>query len=57
MKTIIGASIVIQVLIASVLLSSCQHQEEIQTGEGYIKVDGGKVWYRVTGNGDKISQP
>lgn len=52
MKTIIRASIVLQVLIASVLLNSCQHQEEIQTGEGYIKVDGGKVWYRVTGNGD-----
>ena len=51
MKTIIRASIVL-VLIASVLLNSCQHQEEIQTGEGYIKVDGGKVWYRVTGNGD-----
>tara|TARA_R110002096_G_C14494944_1_gene714892 strand:- start:108 stop:1061 length:954 start_codon:yes stop_codon:yes gene_type:complete len=53
MKTIIRASLVLKVLIVSVLLNSCQHQQEIQTGEGYIKVDGGKVWYRVTGNGDK----
>ena len=53
MKTLIRASIILQVLIASVLLNSCQHQKEIQTGEGYIKVDGGKVWYRVTGNGNK----
>jgi proline iminopeptidase len=53
MKKIFSVSMVLQVLIASVLLSSCQQQSEIQTGEGYIKVDGGKVWYRVTGEGNK----
>lgn len=52
MKTTITSSMLLFVLLA-VLLNSCQHQEEIQTGEGYIKVDGGKVWYRVTGDGDK----
>ena len=53
MKKMISVSIVLQILLASVLLSSCQKQEEIQTGEGYINVDGGKVWYRVVGNGNK----
>jgi len=53
MKSKIRTAIVLQLLIVSVLLSSCQQQKEIQTGEGYIDVDGGKVWYRVTGNGDK----
>jgi len=53
MNTKIRLSIVIQVLIATVLLNSCQQQKEIQTGEGFINVDGGKVWFRVVGNGDK----
>ena len=33
--------------------NSCQPKDEIPTGEGFINVDGGKVWYRVTGSGDK----
>jgi proline iminopeptidase len=53
MKTTFRTSIILQFLIASVLLISCQQQKEIQTGEGYIQVDGGKVWYRVVGNGNK----
>jgi proline iminopeptidase len=35
------------------LIFSCQQKSNIQTGEGFIKVDGGKVWYRVVGHGDK----
>jgi len=53
MRTIHKASLVFQALIALGLLISCQKEQKIQTGEGYINVDGGKVWYRVTGNGDK----
>jgi proline iminopeptidase len=53
MKTIIRVSIVLQVLIATLLLNGCQRQAEIQKDEGFINVDGGKVWYRVVGNGNK----
>jgi proline iminopeptidase len=42
-------------LIFSLMLfiSSCQQKNKLQDGEGFIPVDGGKVWYRVTGTGDK----
>lgn len=53
MKTKIKLSVFVHILIAIFLLKSCQQQEKIRTGEGFINVDGGKVWYRVTGNGDK----
>ena len=53
MKTKIKLLLFVHILIATVLLNNCQQQEKILTGEGFINVDGGKVWYRVTGNGDK----
>lgn len=44
--------------IASILIffTSCQQQQRhlLTTGEGFINVDGGKVWYKVTGDGQKI---
>src|SRR5258705_10856193 len=40
-------------LVATTFLNSCGRQHKLPTGEGYINVDGGKVWYRVTGTGDK----
>ncbi|MEO5581100.1 MAG: proline iminopeptidase-family hydrolase [Saprospiraceae bacterium] len=44
--------------IASILIffTSCQqqHPHHLQPGEGFINVDGGKVWYKVTGDGEKI---
>lgn len=43
----------ITVLVATTFLNSCGRQHKLTTGEGYINVDGGKVWYRVTGTGDK----
>jgi len=46
-------SVIIQVLIVTIMLNSCQQQMKIKTGEGFINVDGGKVWYRVVGNGNK----
>ena len=39
--------------IAIILLNGCQQQKELQPGEGFIDVDGGKVWYRIVGSGEK----
>jgi proline iminopeptidase len=52
-KINIRLSVLIKIFIAAVLFNSCQQQQKIQTGEGFINVDGGKVWYRVVGNGNK----
>jgi len=32
---------------------SCQPENKLTPGEGFINVKGGKVWYRVVGKGDK----
>ncbi len=37
-----------------VLIISCDPQREIKQGEGFVNVKGGKIWYRVVGEGDKI---
>jgi proline iminopeptidase len=34
-----------------VLFTSCHRQKEIKNGEGFVDVSGGKIWYRVTGQG------
>jgi proline iminopeptidase len=36
-----------------VIAISCQQPNKLTPGEGFIEVDGGKVWYRVTGEGTK----
>ena len=36
-----------------VLFTSCDKQNEIKNGEGYVDVTGGKIWYRVTGQGSQ----
>lgn len=35
-------------------ITGCQQGEELKRGEGLIDVKGGKVWYRVVGEGNKI---
>lgn len=30
----------------------CTTQEKLKTGEGFVEVRGGKIWYRVVGEGD-----
>lgn len=35
------------------LLMGCSQKHEIKNGEGYVDVTGGKIWYRITGQGDK----
>ena len=34
-----------------ILFMSCDNQNEIKNGEGFVNVKGGKIWYRVTGQG------
>lgn len=38
--------------VAVLFFSSCA-PEKIKEGEGYVKVEGGKIWYRVIGSGNK----
>jgi proline iminopeptidase len=53
MKNRFRIFIFVQVLFGAILLTSCHQEKEIQTGEGFINVDGGKVWYQVVGHGNK----
>ncbi len=42
------------IIVASVLLAmSCQNNPKLKAGEGFIDVPGGKVWYKIVGEGDK----
>ena len=36
-----------------VLFMRCDKQNEIKNGEGFVDVKGGKIWYRVTGQGSQ----
>ena len=35
------------------LFSACDKPKQLVEGQGYINVDGGKIWYRVVGKGNK----
>ena len=35
------------------ILTGCSSSPELKPGEGYMETTGGKVWYRVKGEGDK----
>lgn len=37
--------------LASVLVMGCQPKTKLSSGEGYIDVTGGKVWYKIVGSG------
>lgn len=41
------------VLVSLLILTSCDKQKELTNGEGFVEVTGGKIWYRVSGQGDK----
>lgn len=41
------------VLVFSLILMSCNNKKELTNGEGFVDVTGGKIWYRVSGQGDK----
>lgn len=50
MKYIKLISVLALILIFSI---QCEPKQKIKTGEGFVNVKGGKIWYRVTGDGDK----
>lgn len=39
-------------LILCLVLAACSPSNGLSPGEGYVAVDGGKVWYRIVGSGD-----
>ena len=41
----------VTIIFAAVLLAACA-DEGLTPGEGYIDVEGGKVWYKIVGSGD-----
>ena len=36
-----------------IVLGSCNNNPKLRIGEGFIEVSGGKVWYKIVGEGDK----
>jgi proline iminopeptidase len=42
----------IRIAVMVLILSSCS-QTELESREGFIDVDGGRVWYRIVGSGDQ----
>ena len=42
----------IAIVVLAISISSCE-KPSIQEGEGFIEVDGGKVWYKVVGTGNE----
>ena len=57
-KTILKRTITflkfITILVVIICIDGCRQTHKLPIGEGFINVDGGKVWYRVTGSGNKI---
>ncbi len=45
--------LVVIVSIVLIFIESCQHNPKLKSEEGYIEVTGGKVWYKIFGEGDK----
>jgi len=45
--------IVLVLFIILIVLDSCQNNPNLKAGEGYIEVSGGRVWYKIVGEGDK----
>ena len=43
---------VLFLLIIGVMLS-CTDNEKLKTGQGFLELDGGKIWYQVIGNSNK----
>jgi proline iminopeptidase len=41
------------IVVALLFVTSCQQNPKLKAGEGYIEVPGGKVWYKIVGEGDK----
>jgi proline iminopeptidase len=46
-------SILVLTIVLAIALTGCRNNPELKAGEGYIEVAGGKVWYKIVGEGDK----
>ena len=42
------------ILIIIAFLAGCKFTPGLKPGEGYIDVKGGKIWYRIIGEGKQI---
>ena len=40
-------------LLVFILISGCRYHPDLVPGEGYIKVEGGRIWYKILGEGNK----
>lgn len=52
MKTLKIYGLIILMLVIALIIG-CQPKKKLTPGEGYAEVTGGKVWYRIAGEGDK----
>lgn len=41
-------------IVLIVIILGCKPENNLQTGEGYINVMGGRIWYEINGYGNKI---
>lgn len=41
-------------LVAVLILAGCATNPHLKSGEGYVEVEGGKVWYGIMGEGENI---
>jgi proline iminopeptidase len=46
--------LVLMVISVTIFTVSCEQKKKIKPAEGYMNVPGGKVWYRIVGEGNKI---
>lgn len=40
-------------LVSLLILTNCSKQKQLTNEEGFVEVTGGKIWYRITGQGNK----
>jgi proline iminopeptidase len=52
MKTRKSYELIVLALLLALILG-CQPDTRLTSGEGYAEVTGGKIWYRIVGEGDK----
>lgn len=45
-------SIILIAILSISLFFSCKNEKKLKPGEGFIEVTGGKVWYKIYGDGD-----
>lgn len=50
---ILGSILILTALTLFFILKGCKKAPVLQSGEGYIQVDGGKIWYEICGEGNK----